>query len=106
MLKGGTILKAQALAESLTEDAKIILLTEGQTKNVWKIYGPILRHFKDFDMLTPCEQVLNVEDAKQSAGHVMLMDGPNTKGLNFALKIATLHITVAAIKDTDDKIAL
>lgn len=103
---GGNIMKAQMIAESLTEDAKMIILTEGQTRNVSKIYEPILQHFKEFSMLTPCEQGLNAEGLEKSMGHVILMDGPNVKGLNFALKIATLNITVAATRDSDDKVAL
>lgn len=106
MLGGGATMKAQTIVESLTEDVKMLILTEGQTRNVRKIYDPILRQFKNPNILTPCKQELNAEGVEKAMVHLVLMDGPNIKGLNFALQIATLNISVAAITDSDDKVGL
>lgn len=56
-------------------------------------------------MLTPQVKPIGIEPKKQE-GHIVLFDGPNVKGLNFILTISTLNISVVAIKDSENKVAL
>lgn len=81
MLGGGNCSKAQVIAESLSKDIKFIFLTEAETKNINESYEPILKNFETFSFLTPCDQKPN--EAIKATGHLVLINGPNVKGLSF-----------------------
>lgn len=102
MMCGGSVAKAKAISDSLTDDIKILLLTEAQTDDVRASFEPILRHFKNPTILTPCDQSAN--EPNKSAYHLALVDSSTV--LNFSLNISTLFISVTAAKDSDDQLSL
>lgn len=104
MLNGRYFDKARVIAENLTEDMKILVLTEVNCNDVEKVFSPILVNFEELSIFTPCTQVLN--GPKHASYHLVLMNGPNVDGLGFSLQISTLHISVSPIKDSQDKVAL
>lgn len=104
MLVGRHLAKALTIADSLTEDVKILALTEAATDDWNTSYGPLKTQFRETTVLTPCTQPLN--GPEKSAYHFVLMEGSNAKGLNFSLNVASLFISVSTIKDSDGKLGL
>lgn len=103
MLRGGTVAKAKEVAKSLTTDMKIIILTEALAHDLKTVYHPILSHFEEASILI-APRIPTC--AKKAADQLVLFDGPIMKGLNFALRVSTLNISVVATKDSDDKMSL
>lgn len=91
--------------ESMTSDVKIVFFIEAQCQDVEKTFKPILKFFKEITILTPSQQEANT-NIRRSDRHLVLIDGPVAKNLNFALKISTLSISVNIIRDSEDKLAL
>lgn len=104
MLIGRHFEKAQVIAESLTEDVKILALTEATTEDIDEAFRPILIHFKEISIFSPCNQAMN--GPKKAEYHLVLIDGSNVNGLGFSLHVSTLYISVLTIKDSQDKLAL
>lgn len=95
LLQGKHYEKAQVIAKSLTQDVKIVLLTEATNRDVNAVFSPILKLFKTPKLITPHEK---------SAYHLALVDG--SEGLNFALHVGSLYISVVSVKDSADKVSL
>lgn len=101
MLGGGNIAKAQDIAQSLTADMRILVLTEAQTNDANTTFQPILEHFANTTFFTPCTQSENAP--KKAVSHLVLID--SAESLNFSLQVSTLSISVATFKDSDDQLA-
>lgn len=91
--------------QSMTTDVKIVFLTEAKCEDVEITFEPILKFFKEITILTPSQQEANV-NKRCSDRHLVLIDGKDANNLNFAIKIATLSVSVNAIRDSDSKLAL
>lgn len=89
----------------MTTDVKIFLLTEALASDMNATYDPILKNFKEATVLVSPGNPIGIK-ANNQAGHVVLFDGPNAKGLNFNLTISTLNVSVVAITDSDNRMAL
>lgn len=103
MMNGRYFQRAQVIEQSLTKDVKILALSEATSDDVEKQFKPILQHFNEISVLSPCEQTV---DGKKSSYSLVLVDGSSIDDLEFSFHIATLFITVAALKDSRGKLGL